>query len=341
MNLFPLRQSTASQEIPLGRFVDSTDGNTEETALTIANTDIKIWKSGGTTEASKNSGGATHMANGNYYAVLDATDTDTIGPLRVGVHVSGALPVQLLCCVYPAKVYDSLFATTGSAPLFGIVDQGTGQSATASTAVLRAAAAFADDELIGCVILITSGTGAGQARLITDSVSATDTVAVSPDWTTTPASFDYEILAAPPSPTLAASLPAVNATHINGTAITSAAGIPEVKVNNIAADAITATSIAADAITAGKIAADAIGASELAADAATEIATAVFARAFSAAYGSHTFDELIKLMASVLVGKASGLATTTATYRNLADNANVVVATVDADGNRTAVTRTP
>ena len=41
-----LRQSTASQEIPLGYFVDSTDGNTEKTGLTIANTDIKIWKTG-------------------------------------------------------------------------------------------------------------------------------------------------------------------------------------------------------------------------------------------------------------------------------------------------------
>lgn len=30
-----LKQSTASQEVPLGYFVDSTDGNTEETGLTI------------------------------------------------------------------------------------------------------------------------------------------------------------------------------------------------------------------------------------------------------------------------------------------------------------------
>lgn len=74
---------------------------------------------------------------------------------------------------------------------------------------------------------------------------------------------------------------------------------------------------------------------------AAEITTALFARAFSAAYGSYTFDEMVKLIAAVLLGKASGLDTTTATYRNLADNANVVVATVDADGNRTAVTRTP
>lgn len=107
-----LRQSTASQEIPLDRFVDSTDGNTEETALTIANTDIKLWKTGATTLASKNSGGATHIANGVYYCVLDATDTDTIGPMVVTVHVAGALAVRVPCTVLDEAVYDSLFGTT-------------------------------------------------------------------------------------------------------------------------------------------------------------------------------------------------------------------------------------
>lgn len=111
MTLF-LKQSTASQEIPLGHFLDSTDGNTEETALTIANTDIKLWKSGATSLANKNSGGATHMSNGVYYAVLDATDTDTLGPLVIFVHVAGALAVKVECQVLPANVYESL--VTGS-----------------------------------------------------------------------------------------------------------------------------------------------------------------------------------------------------------------------------------
>ena len=107
-----LKQSTASQEVPLGYFVDSTDGNTEETALTINNTDIKVWKTGATTLADKNSGGATHISNGIYYAVLDATDTNTLGPLVIFVHVSGALTVRLECCVLAANVYDSLVGAT-------------------------------------------------------------------------------------------------------------------------------------------------------------------------------------------------------------------------------------
>lgn len=107
-----LKQSTASQEIPLGHFVDSTDGDTAMTALTIANTDIKLWKTGATTLANKNSGGATHIAGGVYYTVLDATDTDTLGPLVVFVKVAGALAVRVECDVLAANVYDSLVAAS-------------------------------------------------------------------------------------------------------------------------------------------------------------------------------------------------------------------------------------
>lgn len=109
-----LRQSTASQEVLLGPFLDDTDGKTAETALTIANTDIKLWKGGATTEANKNSGGATHIAGGRYYAVLDATDTDTVGMLEINVHVSGALPVRRQFYVLEEAVYDALFASSAA-----------------------------------------------------------------------------------------------------------------------------------------------------------------------------------------------------------------------------------
>lgn len=55
--------------------------------------------------------------------------------------------------------------------------------------------------------------------------------------------------------------------------------------------------------------------------------------------GSTTFRQSVRLANSALGGKASGLATTTAVYRDLADSKNRLSATVDADGNRTAVTR--
>lgn len=111
-----LRFATASQEITLGYFLDSTDGNTEETGLTIANTDILLWKAGATTLATKNSGGATHISNGIYSAVLDATDTNTLGSLVIFCHPTGALTVRLECVVLPANVYDSLIAGTDWLP---------------------------------------------------------------------------------------------------------------------------------------------------------------------------------------------------------------------------------
>jgi hypothetical protein len=214
-----LRQSTASQEIPLGPFVDSTDGNTAETALSIANTDIKLQKGGATTQANKNSGGATHIATGDYYAVLDATDTDTVGNLRVKVHVSGALAVWLDCVVLEEAVYDAQYASAavgyvanapvnvaqisgdataadtletwldgaaGSAIPLGIVDQGTAQSATGTTLVLRSALAMADDTAIGMTVVACGSTqGYCQARAVTDYVSTSDTATVD-TWTVTP-----------------------------------------------------------------------------------------------------------------------------------------------------------
>lgn len=56
--------------------------------------------------------------------------------------------------------------------------------------------------------------------------------------------------------------------------------------------------------------------------------------------GTLTLRQLLRVMAAALAGKASGAATTTMTFRNVADTTDVIVATVDADGNRSAVTLT-
>lgn len=128
-----LRYNTDSQEVPLGHFVDSTDGNTEETGLSIANTDIKLHKAGATTLASKHSGGGTHMSNGIYYAVFDATDTNTKGPMVAFVHVSGALAVRLECFVLDPVIYDALI---GSDMLQADVQQIAGSSVSTTTAQL-------------------------------------------------------------------------------------------------------------------------------------------------------------------------------------------------------------
>lgn len=114
-----LRQSTASQEFKLGPYLDSTDGNTQETGLTIANTDVLLTKGGTTAEVSKNSGGLTHIAAGRYGGTFNATDTDTLGILEVDSHVTGALPTHRTYFVLPAPTYDAL-VTNGLNNLGGV-----------------------------------------------------------------------------------------------------------------------------------------------------------------------------------------------------------------------------
>lgn len=79
-------------------------------------------------------------------------------------------------------------------------------------------------------------------------------------------------------------------TQFGGTNLTAAAGIPEVKVNNIAANAITAASIATDAIDADAIADNAINAAAIAADAITDakVASDVTIASVTGAVGSVT-----------------------------------------------------
>lgn len=115
----------------------------------------------------------------------------------------------------------------------------------------------------------------------------------------------------------------------------------DVNTQALATAVIAAGSFAAGAIDAAAIAANALGASELATDAVNEIVAAVFARAFTAAYGSYTFDQLTSMMSVALLAKCSGMGTTTGIFRNLADSADVITATIDASGNRTAITLAP
>jgi len=103
-----LKQSTAVT-VKVGPFVDSTDGVTAETALTISQADIRLSKNGGNIAQSNNAAGATHDELGYYDIPLDTTDTNTLGTLKLLVSESGALPVWQDFMVVPANVWDSLF----------------------------------------------------------------------------------------------------------------------------------------------------------------------------------------------------------------------------------------
>jgi hypothetical protein len=177
-----LRQSTASQEVPLGHFVDSTDGVTAETALTIANTDIKLWLTGATTLANKNSGGATHMAGGVYSCVLDATDTATVGPLVIFVAVAGALAVRVECVVLSAAVYDTLFGATALSTYAG----GAVASVTGDVA----------GKVLGGGAGTITGTGARVVDASGNAVAPAATALSTAQWTNTRAGLQDNLDAA-------------------------------------------------------------------------------------------------------------------------------------------------
>ena len=106
-----LRQSTAVT-LKFGPFVDSTDGVMAETGLTIAQANIRLSKNGGDITQSNNAAGATHDEAGYYDVPLDATDTNTLGSLKIMIDVSGALQVWENYNVITQNAYDAIMHAT-------------------------------------------------------------------------------------------------------------------------------------------------------------------------------------------------------------------------------------
>jgi len=107
-----LKQATAVT-LKMGPFVDDTDGKSAETALTITQSDVRLSKNGGAFAQKNEVSNSSHDENGYYAVILDITDTNTIGALRVAIYESGALPVWQDLVVIPAHIYDCQFGLGG------------------------------------------------------------------------------------------------------------------------------------------------------------------------------------------------------------------------------------
>jgi hypothetical protein len=175
--------------------------------------DFKISKNGGAPAALNGSATLTHRATGHYSLSLTTSDVDTVGTAEIIIDdtVNGCPMKEIQ--VVEGVIYDAVYAdsatgllpanvtqisgdstaadnlelafddTAGAVPWSGIVDQGTAQSVGANDIVLRSAAAFVDDALIGCTVYITNGTQLGSRSVITDYVGATDTATLGNGWT--------------------------------------------------------------------------------------------------------------------------------------------------------------
>lgn len=126
-----LRQST-SVDVPIGPMLDETDGRTAETALTITQSDIRLKKNGGNWAQKNAAQTLSHEENGYYEVTLDATDTNTVGLLRVAVNEAGALPIWEDFMVLPANVYDSLI---GGSDTLDVQVTGMGANVITSSAI--------------------------------------------------------------------------------------------------------------------------------------------------------------------------------------------------------------
>lgn len=134
-----LKQSTAVDVI-IGPFVDSTNGDSEETGLTIANTDVLLSKNGQTMAAKNDVTSCSHDAKGMYNCELDATDTNTVGNIVIFVHVSGALAVRHELQIVEEAVYDDLFggSAAGYAGISELADVPTNSEFNARTLLASA-----------------------------------------------------------------------------------------------------------------------------------------------------------------------------------------------------------
>lgn len=152
-----LRQSTA-QTIRFGPCLDKTDGVTEETALTLAQADMRLSKDGGAFAQKSAAGNATHDSDGWYSTSLSTTDTNTVGELILNVHQpANMLPVWLRWWVLEEAVYDAMFGASAAGPL---------QSTTAGRTLDVTATGEAGIDLDN-----TSGTLAA-AQIATDAITA-------------------------------------------------------------------------------------------------------------------------------------------------------------------------
>jgi hypothetical protein len=203
-----------------------------------------------------------------------------------------------------------------------ILDIIAADTTTDIPALIAALQAFVDTEVAAILVdtneLQTDWTNGGRLDLLIDAIkAATDNLPSDPaDASVIAGRFDTVDTAVADLPTNAELATALGTAD---DAVLAQVALVKAKTDLIPADPADASDIAAliDAL-----------------PTAAENVTAMLAAAYE---GAETFQDFLRLARAALLGKASGLDTTTAVYRDAADAKDRITATVDVDGNRTAV----
>ncbi len=178
-----------------------------------------------------------------------------------------------------------------------LLEEDAAQDGAVGSITLAAASNANNNFYNHAIVVITEGTGIGQARAINSYNGTSKVATIVPNWVTAPTTGSvYEILAD-----------------------------TEKHVYEVHDDAISADSFVTDAI----------DANAFATDAAEEIRDAVWTKVIE---NSKTAEQILRIVLSALAEKSAGGGSSSVSFRNDADSKNRIVATVDASGNRTAIT---
>ena len=169
-----LKQSTAT-DVELGPFIDSTDGATVETGLTISQADCQLIKNGGAAAQKNDATSATHLAGGHYKVPLNTTDTNTLGRLRLYVNESGALPVWRDFMVLPANTYDSLVGGSDYLDVSAVQIAGSAVSTTTAQIGVNVVQISADSTAADNAEAFFDGTGYAGTNNTIPTVTTTGT----------------------------------------------------------------------------------------------------------------------------------------------------------------------
>jgi hypothetical protein len=235
--LIEVNEATSGRRNVMFFMEDETTTN-GDASISWLDADIQISKAGAAF-ANGAAASVTDRSNGWYSYALSTGNVDTVGQLVLSITKSGSKPMRRVCLVYDLIQNRALPAspTAGSlwARLKSLTDaSGTAQAGGATTITLASGASSVDDFYNNNItVMAVGGTGAGQARCITDYVGSTRVATVS-TWVTNPDATTQYVLVATPN------------CNTTGSVSIAAGGITS---SSFAAGAIDAAAIAAAAIT--------------------------------------------------------------------------------------------
>lgn len=325
--------------IPFASFAGSTGAPSAMTGL--ATSDILVYKDGGTTQRASASGFTLLDTDGLDFDALtgiNGVSIDLADNTTAGFWAAGSRYFIVIGDVTVDSQTLRFVAATFMIGLPGAVLNTTIATLASQTSFTLTAGPAEDDALNGCVVYIHDVASAVQGgfAVVSDYTGSTKTVTLAAGTTYTAAATDNVMV-----------MPPANLWAIGGitTAVTNAGNFFTSTGYTNANNSIGSVSGAVGSVTGnvggnvvgsvGSIGTNGITAASLATDAGAEIADAIWDEVVD---GSTTARQSIRGINSAALGKASGLNSTTALYRDLADTKNRISATVDTDGNRSAIT---